>query len=67
MINNDAQHMACLAEVERLAVMDPDPESKEGQLLELLARLVEDYETSRFTMKGHVPSKSGYVGSPREE
>ncbi|MGD9691149.1 MAG: type II toxin-antitoxin system HigA family antitoxin [Steroidobacteraceae bacterium] len=35
-------------EVEKLAVLDPDPESAQGVRLELLAKLVEDYETVRF-------------------
>ena len=37
-----------LAEVERLALLDPDPDSGEGARLELLALLVEMYEQVRF-------------------
>lgn len=47
-IKTDDQHRAFLAEVERLAALDPDPESAPGLCLELLAKLVEDYEKVRF-------------------
>jgi antitoxin component HigA of HigAB toxin-antitoxin module len=47
-IKTDEQHRQFLAEVERLAVLDLDPESAQGLRLELLAKLVEDYEKTRF-------------------
>ena len=47
-IETDEQHLEYLAEVERLAVLDPEPESLDGLRLELLAKLVEDYEKVRF-------------------
>jgi HTH-type transcriptional regulator/antitoxin HigA len=47
-IKTDAQHRACLAEVERLAGDDPAPGTRDGDRLELLAKLVEDYEKERF-------------------
>lgn len=47
-IKTDEQHREFLTEVERLAVLDPDPESAKGLRLELLAKLVEDYEKVRF-------------------
>jgi HTH-type transcriptional regulator / antitoxin HigA len=47
-IKTDEQHREFLAEVERLAVLDADPESAQGLRLELLAKLVEDYEKVRF-------------------
>ena len=47
-IKTDEQHRVFLGEVERLAGLDPDPESAEGLRLELLAKLVEDYERTRF-------------------
>ncbi len=47
-IKTDEQHCEFLAEVERLASLDPEPESLRGLRLELLARLVEDYEKARF-------------------
>jgi HTH-type transcriptional regulator/antitoxin HigA len=47
-IKTDEQYRACLAEVERLAGLDPEPESHEGARLELLAKLVEDFERQRF-------------------
>jgi HTH-type transcriptional regulator/antitoxin HigA len=47
-IKTDEQYQCVLAEVERLAVKDPDPDSDEGTRLELLAMLVEMYERVRF-------------------
>jgi HTH-type transcriptional regulator/antitoxin HigA len=47
-IKTDEQYRRFLAEVERLAVLDPDPDSGEGARLELLAMLVEMYEQVRF-------------------
>jgi HTH-type transcriptional regulator/antitoxin HigA len=50
-IKTDEQHRLYLREVERLAVNDPDPATAEGARLELLAKLVEDYELQRFKFK----------------
>jgi HTH-type transcriptional regulator/antitoxin HigA len=47
-LKTKAQHKAALEEVARLARLDPAPESADGLRLELLAKLVEDYETTRF-------------------
>lgn len=47
-IKTDEQYRRFLAEVERLAVLDPEPDSGEGARLELLASLVEMYERVRF-------------------
>src|SRR5215207_1827126 len=47
-IKTDEQHLAFLAEVERLAILDPDPDSPQGLRLELLAMLVESYEKVRY-------------------
>ena len=47
-IRTDEQHLQFLAEVERLAILDPDPESPQGLRLELLAMLVENYEKVRY-------------------
>lgn len=47
-IKTDEQYRRFLAEVEALAAEDPDPESALGARLELLAKLVEDYEKIRF-------------------
>lgn len=47
-IKTDEQHRQFRAEVERLAVLDPEPESHEGLRLELCSKLVEDYEKARF-------------------
>jgi HTH-type transcriptional regulator/antitoxin HigA len=47
-IKTKAQHRAALAEIERLARLDPARESADGLRLELLAKLVEDYEAAKF-------------------
>jgi len=47
-IKTKAQHKAALEEVARLAQFDPSPESSDGLRLELLAKLVDDYEAGRF-------------------
>lgn len=50
-IKTDEQYRSFLAEVEKLAADDPAPDSPAGARLELLAKLVEDYEKSRFTFE----------------
>ena len=47
-IKTEEQYHLYLAEVEGLAIQDPEPDSAEGARLELLAKLVEDYEKERF-------------------
>ena len=47
-IKTEIEHKAYLAEVERLAAEDPVPGTPGGDRLELLAKLVEDYEKERF-------------------
>lgn len=47
-IKSEDQYQAYLQEVDRLAAEDPTPGTPEGDRLELLAKLVEDYEKSRF-------------------
>ena len=47
-IKTDEQYRAYLVEVERLAADDPAPGTSDGDRLELLAKLVEDYEKERF-------------------
>jgi HTH-type transcriptional regulator/antitoxin HigA len=47
-LKTKAQHNAALEEIARLARLDPAPESNDGLRLELLAKLVEDYEKARF-------------------
>lgn len=49
-IKTDEQYRRALAELERLAESDPDPDTADGARLELLAKLVEDYEKSRFPL-----------------
>lgn len=48
-IKTDEQYRRYLADVEKLAAQDPDARSHEGARLELLAKLVEDYEKSAFS------------------
>lgn len=48
LVKTDEQHRAYLAEVERLLVDDPAPGTPGGDRLELLAKLVEDYEKVRW-------------------
>ena len=50
-IKTDEQYRSFLSEVETLAVEDPAPDSPAGARLELLAKLVEDYEKSRFAFE----------------
>jgi HTH-type transcriptional regulator / antitoxin HigA len=50
-IKTDDQYQAYLAEVDRLAADDPALGSADGDRLELLAKLVEDYEKERFRFK----------------
>ncbi|HZT04962.1 MAG TPA: ImmA/IrrE family metallo-endopeptidase [Steroidobacteraceae bacterium] len=50
-IKTEEQYRRYLAEVEALAAHDPDPDSSDGARLELLAKLVEDYEKSQFPFK----------------
>jgi HTH-type transcriptional regulator/antitoxin HigA len=47
-IKTKAQHKEALKEIMRLMRLDPAPESSDGLRLELLAKLVEDYEKARF-------------------
>ena len=47
-IKTKAQHKEALKEIARLALLDPAPETSDGLRLELLAKLVEDYESARF-------------------
>ena len=50
-IKTEEQYRRYLSEVERLAAQDPDPASGKGGRLELLAKLVEDYEKARFRFR----------------
>jgi len=48
-IKSRKQYRAYLAEVEKLATDDPSPGTAAGERLELLAKLVEDYEKVQFS------------------
>lgn len=50
-IKTEEHYRTFLSEVEKLAADDPAPDSPEGSRLELLAKLVEDYEKSRFVFE----------------
>ena len=50
-IKTEEQYRAYLAEVDRLAIDDPVPGTSAGDRLELLAKLVEDYEKERYKFK----------------
>lgn len=50
-IKTDEQYRRYLEEARRLAKRDPEPESEDGARLELLAKLVEDYEKERFSFR----------------
>lgn len=47
-IKNEAEYGAALAEVDSLLDLDPEPGTSEGDRLELLTLLVEDYESKSF-------------------
>lgn len=50
-IKTKQQYRRYLEEVDRLVSLDPDPRSAEGGRLELLAKLVQDYEKERFKFR----------------
>lgn len=50
-IKTRQQYRRYRKEVERLVAVDPDPRTDEGGRLELLAKLVEDYEKEHFKFR----------------
>ena len=50
-IKTQAQHRRYLEEARRLMRGDPDPGTPAGARLELLAKLIEDYEKERFKFR----------------
>jgi HTH-type transcriptional regulator/antitoxin HigA len=50
-IKTREQHRRYLEEALRLAKGDPGPESRDGARLELLAKLIDDYEKERFDFR----------------
>jgi len=50
-VKTDRQHRSYLAEISRLMEKDPAPNTAAGARLELLAKLVEDYEKVRFPIE----------------
>jgi HTH-type transcriptional regulator/antitoxin HigA len=57
-IKTESDYIAFLSEVERLASDDPMPGTAKGDRLELLAKLVEDYEKSRFPISTPDPVRA---------
>ena len=47
-IRTESEYELALAEIEKLMDLDPDPESREGERLELLSILVEAYEEQHY-------------------
>ena len=54
-IKSEEQRQRALAEIERLMGSDPAPESSEGSRLEVLAKLVEDFEKAHFPIENCDP------------
>ena len=50
-IKTSEQHRRYLEEARRLAKGDPGPDSRDGARLELLAKLIDDYERERFKFR----------------
>ena len=50
-IKTEEQHRRYLEEARRLVKGDPEPESDDGARLELLAKLIDDYERERFKFR----------------
>jgi HTH-type transcriptional regulator/antitoxin HigA len=50
-IKTKEQYRRYLKEVDRLVPLDPDPRTRQGVRLQLLAKLVEDYEKARFKFR----------------
>src|SRR5215217_6178367 len=50
-IKTEEQYRSYLAEVDRLAADDPASGTGDGDRLELLAKLIEDYEKERFKFR----------------
>ena len=50
-IKTDEQHRRYVEEARRLAKRDPRPQSGDGARLELLAKLIDDYEKERFKFR----------------
>jgi HTH-type transcriptional regulator/antitoxin HigA len=50
-IKSEAQHRRYLEQARRLAKADPAPGSDDGARLELLAKLIDDYEAERFRFR----------------
>ena len=50
-IKTEAEYQSALTELERLIDLDPDPGKKDADTLDLLALLIEDYETKNFPIE----------------
>ena len=54
-IKSEELRQRALVEIERLMSSDPTPESSEGSRLEVLAKLVEDFEKAHFPIENCDP------------
>ncbi len=54
-IKTNEQHRRYVAEAARLAARDPEARSREGGRLELLAKLIEDFEKERYKFRAPDP------------
>lgn len=54
-IKTEEEYKSALNEIEALMDKDPDPESHDGELLELLSTLVQTYEAKRFPVSAPDP------------
>ena len=50
-IKTDHQYRRYLEQARRLVARDPDPRTPEGARLELMAKLIDDYEKERFKFR----------------
>ncbi len=57
-IRTTADHEAAIAEIERLAIRDPAPGSKDADRLEILATLAEVYEKVHFPIDKPTPAEA---------
>ena len=52
-IKTNEQYRLYVAEAVKLAAQDPNPRSKDGGRLELLAKLIEDFEKGRYRNRSY--------------
>lgn len=57
-IRNEQDYKAMLREISRLMSLDPDPDTEDGNRLDVLATLVEAYEQKHFPMDLPSPAEA---------